>query len=169
MMITFAEYTSSVPNLTTFATLKKILNQPDTYEKLRLLEKKIKSYKGNKQSVVYRLAVYEYNKLKKIENKLLKEKKKRLYKKYKDDSEIASEMVSLDLSLEDLDKLVKDLYLSFTNDKKFKKKCKGLKIILPKFLSTFKAEGKTALYKKYYSVYIDVREFLVNNFSEEDL
>lgn len=161
MIITFAEYSANI----NFSKLKRIVNRPDTYEKLKLLEKQLTNYSGNKKNYIYRLAVYEYNKLKKEEKKLLREKKSRIEEKYSIDT-IKKKKVSLDITIDDLEVLVKNLYASYIDTKKFKKKCKGLKSILIKFLSTFKAEGNTKMYKKYYSVYIDVCEYLTNNFSQ---
>lgn len=158
--ITFSEYT--IINFS--KNLKRIINMEDSYEKLKLLERKIESYSGNKKAFIYKLAVYEKNKLKKQEKKLLKEKKTRIRDKYSNDT-IKSKTVSLNISLSDLEILTRDLYNSFVDSKKFKKKCKGLKIILKKFLSNWKAEHNEKLYKKYYSVYIDVCEYLTNNFS----
>ena len=125
MIITFAEYSANI----NFSKLKSIVNRPDTYEKLKLLEKQLTNYSGNKKNYIYRLAVYEYNKLKKEEKKLLREKKSRIEEKYSIDT-IKKKKVSLDITIDDLEVLVKNLYASYIDTKKFKKKCKGLKNII---------------------------------------
>lgn len=168
MMITFSEYVvNNVQTINFSKTFKQLLKLPDSYEKMRLLDKKIRAYNKDKTKFIYRLAVNEYKRLKRLEKKLLAEKKRRLAKKWKDDSFIPSDKnVNLKLTVDDLAKLTNALYLSYVDTKKFIRLCKGMKKILPNFLSSFKANGDKHMYKKYYSVYIDVCEYLSNNFSE---
>ena len=168
-MITFSEHVDIV----NFSTFKKLINLPDTYEKLRLLDKKIKDYESKhdnpNNNMYYKLARYEYNKLKKQEKKLMRERKQRIQEKYSDDSfiKVSHKVLSASkITIDDLEEMIKDLYLSYTNTKLFRKKCKVLAAVLPKFLSILKGDKDLKLlYKKYYSVYIDVNEFLTNNFS----
>lgn len=145
---------------TALGKLKKAISGPNTWETMKKLEKLLSEYKGNKSNIIYKFAVEKYNKLKKKEKSLIKEKKLRLKKKYADDSNIEADIKTITISKEELDILISDLYASYIDSKKFKKKCKALKKILEKFLSTYKAMGKKQLYKKYYSNYIDVCEYL---------
>ena len=165
--LTFSEWTklnkSKPVNFSQIGKLKRILKEDDTYEKLKKLEKIISKFKGNKKNLIYKYSLLEFDKLKKIEKKLLAEKKKRIERKYSNDT--IQPKVSLTISRSDLDLLIDKLYASYIDTKKFKKQCKALKIILTKFLANYKANGNFKYYKKYYSVYIDVCEFLENNFS----
>lgn len=147
-------------------SVTKLISLPDSYDKLRILRKKLSTVSGKS----YEKVQSEIKRLEKKEKSLIAKKKKELYNKWtKVDKSIKASSASISISQKDLSKLVADLYKSYLNSKKFEKKCLAIKMILSQVLPKYKLENQK-LYKKYYSVYIDVCQHLENlNFSYKTL
>ena len=122
-------------------SFKQILEMKDSYEKLKLLERKLESKMSIKFGHWHDEAVKEYNRLKEKEDELREERKKRIARKYKV-RKLGNGNVSITITLSDLNDIISSLYRSYQNKLVFRHKCKILKPILEAFLNDFKKNKK---------------------------